>query len=353
MKKKLLMLVVLFTMSANIFADGLTATLQQGDTMTPYYGVNAFQEAYVAAQDGAIITLSSGKFNDVETISKQITVIGAYAFNADNSERTILGSTTIAANNVKIEGVYFPGKVTLGTSSLKSIANCTLKRCWIETSLYSYYIHENTLVDQCVIKVEQAMPKSKNYCIKNSTIGHFADINTATNMAYISNCVVWDFINYTYSSSSKKYIVDATYKRPHAIYKNNYLGIFKAENSTQTVTLYSPSEYYNNLFCQNYMKKDYDDSDPYSYLGSVSVVFYDGCAHNDNIKGNQKFKKLHEYPAHPIDAPLGSDGTAVGPYGGTGFSEYPAIPRIISKSIDSNSNAEGKINVKITVKVEQ
>lgn len=65
MKKKLLMLVVLFTMSANIFADGLTATLQQGDIMTPYYGVNAFQEAYVAAQDGAIITLSSGKFNDV------------------------------------------------------------------------------------------------------------------------------------------------------------------------------------------------------------------------------------------------------------------------------------------------
>ena len=45
------MLVVLFTMSANIFADGLTATLQQGDTMTPYYGVNAFQEAYAAAQD--------------------------------------------------------------------------------------------------------------------------------------------------------------------------------------------------------------------------------------------------------------------------------------------------------------
>lgn len=346
------MLVVLFAMSANIFADGLTATLQQGDTMTPYYGVNAFQDAYVAAQDGAIITLSSGKFNDVETISKQITVIGAYAFNADNSERTILGSTTIAANNVKIEGVYFPGKVTLGTSSLKSIANCTIRRCWVESLLYSSY-HENTLVDQCVIKIEEAIYKSKNYCIKNSTIGYFAVMNTTTNIAYISNCVVWDFISYTYSTSSKKYIVDDRYKRPHAIYKNNYLGIFKAENSTQTVTLSSPSEYYNNLFCQNYVKKDYDDSEPYSYLGSVSITFYEGCAHNANIKGNQKFNKYFEYPAHPVDAPLGSDGTAVGPYGGTGFSEYPAIPRIISKSIDSNSNAEGKINVKITVKAEQ
>ena len=77
------------------------------------------------------------------------------------------------------------------------------------------------------------------------------------------------------------------------------------------------------------------------------------CVNEKNTKADLKFNSFYEYPAHPLDAPLGSDGTAVGPYGGTGFSEYPAIPRIISKSIDSNSNAEGKINVKITVKAEQ
>ena len=37
------MLVVLFSMSANVLADGLTATLQQGDVMTPFYGENAFK----------------------------------------------------------------------------------------------------------------------------------------------------------------------------------------------------------------------------------------------------------------------------------------------------------------------
>lgn len=227
-------------MSTNIIADGLTATLQQGDVMTPFYGVNAFQEAYNAAQDGAVITLSSGKFNDVATISKEITVIGAYAFATDNSERTLLGTTVIAANNVKFEGIYFSNKVTLGISSSKTIANCTLKRCWIE-SLYSYYIHENTLIDQCVVKTEQAMPKSKNYCIKNSTIGYFLALNSNTNIAYITNCVVWEFVSYTYSTSSKKYIEDPHHNRPYAIYKNNYLGIYKNENSEKIITLYSPS----------------------------------------------------------------------------------------------------------------
>ena len=349
MKKILLMLVVLFTMSANIFADGLTATLQQGDTMTPYYGVNAFQEAYAAAQDGAIITLSSGKFNDVATVEKQISIIGSYAFNNENASKTILNSMTIAANNVKIEGVYFSGTVTFGSSSLKSIANCTLKRCWIETSLYGSYKHDNTLVDQCVIKKEYAMEKSCNYCIKNSTIGYFVSMNSSTNIAYISNCIVWDYIRFIKSGSA--YITDSSCKRPFAIYKNNILGIYKTENSDRSVYLNSPSEFYNNHFCQAYMYPNKEK--PYSFLNRVEIKYGTGCVNEKNTKADLKFNNFYEYPAHPLDAPLGSDGTAVGPYGGTGFSEYPAIPRIISKSIDSNSNAEGKINVKITVKAEQ
>ncbi len=349
--KKIYCLFAFVLMSASVFADGLTATLQQGDVMTPFYGVNAFQEAYAAAENGAVITLSSGKFNDVATISKQITIIGAYAFDATSSETTILGSTRVANHNVKIEGIYFSGTVSLGSSSLTSIKNCTLKRCWIETSLVGSYRHENTLVDQCVIKIEQAMANSLHYCIKNSTINYFAEMNSTTNLAYITNCVVWHWFGCMYSSS--KYIENTNFKRPYAIYKNNYLGIYKTESSGITVSLNSPSEFYNNLFCQTYMTQVYQDSEPFSYLSSITLTYSSGCVNENNVKGDQKFNKYFEYPAHPIDAPLGSDGTAVGPYGGTGFAEYPAIPRITSKTIDSNSDVEGKINVKITVKAEQ
>ena len=126
---------------------------------------------------------------------------------------------------------------------------------------------------------------------------------------------------------------------PYAIYKNN---IIRYRDTNSTVNGFfngeSPREYYNNVI-----------------LGYTDLNFHNGCVNEGNKIGDMSILDYGkcQYPAHPIDAPLGSDGTVVGPYGGTGFSEYPAIPRIISKSIDSNSNAEGKINVKITVKAEQ
>lgn len=323
------MLVVLFTMSTNILADGLTATLQQGDVMTPFYGVDAFKQAYSAAQDGAVITLSSGKFNDVSDISKQITVIGACAFSENDNEKTFLNSIYIDADNVKIEGVFFSTKVSLGLS--KAITNCTLRRCFIQGRLDTNYKNTNTLVDQCRILQVAALSNSKCFCIKNSSIREFGALNSAADIAYISNCFVEKFGN-NYNQC------------PLAIYKNNCLQFSRSTNGQNRLyVLDSPSEYYNNLFCDN----------KNSELAQISISYGIGCANNGNIKKVQEYEYLYGGFVRPIDAPLGSDGTVVGPYGGTGFSEYPAIPRIISKSIDSNSNAEGKINVKITVKAEQ
>ena len=57
--------------------------------------------------------------------------------------------------------------------------------------------------------------------------------------------------------------------------------------------------------------------------------------------------------AIPNTTTLGDDGKKVGPEGGSGFKLYPAIPRIISKSIDRQTDADGKINVNIQVKAEE
>lgn len=343
MKRFYLVLLALISLSASVFADGLTATLQQGDVMTPFYGVDAFKNAYAAAKDGAVITLSLGKFNDVAKVEKQITIIGAYAFAPESSETTFLTSTQIAADNVKIEGVYFSADVNLGVNDFGSIKNLTLKKCDIYR-LVGMYKHENTIVDQCCVHYELAMAKSQNYCIKNSTVGHFVEMNSETNMAYITNCVVWRLAYYYWSAKDKATLRNDGYKLPFAIYKNNYLGIFKRSARECSLLISSPNELYNNLFFPSY---------EVPYFDNLTIFYVTGCVNEGNVKNaNLKFDKLEEYPAHPIDAPLGSDGTPIGPYGGTGFSEYPAIPRITSKTIDANSDAEGKINVKITVKAE-
>ena len=75
-------------MSILLYADGLTATLQQGEKMTPFYGVDAFYQAYQAADSGAVITLSAGTFTRVDTIKKSLTIIGSGAMSIGNQYNT-------------------------------------------------------------------------------------------------------------------------------------------------------------------------------------------------------------------------------------------------------------------------
>ena len=56
MRKNLILLFMLLANSGMMFADGLTATLQRGETMTAYFGQSALTEAYEAAADGDVIT---------------------------------------------------------------------------------------------------------------------------------------------------------------------------------------------------------------------------------------------------------------------------------------------------------
>lgn len=327
-------------------AEGLTATLQQGETMTAYYGVNAFQQAYTAAGDGDVITLSAGQFNDVTTIEKSITVRGAMAFEVEGTERTFLGTTTVNANNVTLEGIYFSSDVYLA-----AITDCHIKRCRIgevlrckSTSDY----HTNTVVDQCVIAYVNAIATGKNFCIKNSTIGCFSASNAATNVAYITNC----YIKYFYVSRGSGYY------RPYAIYKNCVLGI---DNYGYTADygfyLYSPSEFYNNVF----YRTTTSSSTSYTQY-SVSYSFDSGCLNSGNSyynNGSSSYPSTYQpyaYPTNYLSESLGKtgdDGTPAGITGGAGFSPYPAVPRIVSSEIASRTDSQGKLNVKITVKTQE
>lgn len=322
MKKILFLFTALLSMSASVMADGLTATLQQGDSMTPFYGVDAFKQAYEAAQDGAVITLSSGKFNDVSSIDKSITIVGAYAFGSNGAKTT---STTINADNVKIEGISFSGNVTIG-----GVSNCHLKRScvWGELTSTSGTEHVNTLIDQCLIKADNAISNGKNYCMKNCTIGGFLAMNTVENFAYVSNCYVCNWFNQS----------DA-YKQPYAIYKNNVLCCFSS-NKYYQLNLDSPSEYYYNYFYRNF----------------AYVKFTDGCIDVSNNIGTFTSSLNPSNVVGMIDVSLdkiGQDGTPIGITGGTGFSEYPAIPRITSQTISSITDAEGRLNVKVAVEVQK
>ena len=347
MKKYLYSLILLLVISINAYADGLTATLQQGDTFKYYSGKDAFTYAYAAAEDGAIITLSPGTFTDVASIKKQISIIGSSAFETDQSKNTILGSIVVACNKVKIEGIRFNGSVYFSSKDCFAY-DAILKRCWVDGTLACNNYHYNTVIDQCVVRVDRAIVKGHNYCLKNSIVYSFKEMNSPDYLAYITNCIIREFSHF---SSYNPYQEDDDYKKPYAIYRNNLLGVYKSEDSQRVIDLNSPSEFYNNMF---YAGDNQTNMSSVSYIVSGRDVVLE-----NNTKGHQKFNSYGLNGLYginlvlPVDPPLGSDSTAIGPCGGSGFSLYPAIPRITSKKIDSYTNSEGKIRVQISVVAEQ
>lgn len=228
-----------------------TATLQSGDKLTPFLGENALIEAYKAAVDGDVITLSAGNFttvdNDIEIdIDKEITIIGVYAFSSDASKATIIRTpVTVSADNVTLEGLRFymnyPDKLTI-----KGADNLTIQ------SSYLYYIvdiengekkyHDNTIITDCELIFFEAMSLSKNLALRNCRISHFWDINETEYPALIENCNISGFSDTQFTS----------FKQPFAIYRNCLLGLYKDDKSTSSPTLQltAPSQFHNVIFYQ-------------------------------------------------------------------------------------------------------
>lgn len=344
-EKKIYLLLLLVCSTVMMFADGLTATLQRGETMTAYFGQSALTEAYEAAADGDVITLSPGGFNPVTEIKKSVRIVGAYGLSDSDPSATYLNAAfTINADNVKLEGISFQNTVTLGT-----IKNCTIKRCWI-INLYQSGTHTNTLIDQCVLMHDYAVETGVNYGIKNTTIDYFAAMNTTANVANVTNCVIWELCKHNQGSSMKQ---------PYAVYKNCVLGLNLCYNNDGRVVFTSPSEFYNNYFFKinSYSTNTSYNIYDYAYSFSSGCINIGNTASRDKgtaTKGNSNTSTYYNitYPCSygPVK---GEDNTPVGITGGEGFNAYPGIPRVLTSAIDAQTDDKGKLNASITVKAEK
>ena len=122
-------------------------------------------------------------------------------------------------------------------------------------------------------------------------------------------------------------------------------------STSRGINLFSPSEFYNNYFYRITSYSSNYTNYPYK------EYFYNGCLNNGNTNsgGKSAYVSNHYTGNYIINSfnKTGDDGTPIGITGGSGFSPYPSIPRITSKQIDSKTDSEGKLNVKITVSTEE
>ena len=324
--KKIFLLLLFVCSSLLSYADGLTATLQHGETMTAYFGPEALNSAYTAAANGDIITLSAGEFTGITSIAKSVRIIGAFGLTTEAGYCTFISTAmSIDADNVKLEGMSFKGDITLG-----NVENTIIRRCWI-LNLKQSGTHTHTLIDQCVLMDDAAIKTGVNYALKNTHVDHFSDTNTASNMANITNCHI-----------SRFYQSGQSYYRPFAVYKNNVLRLHHVSTSAISIPMQAPSEYYYNCI---YLSKN-SSSSSYYYC---SYTFDSGCI----VEGNGSNTYVGSDFPTPNKFAITVGGQKVGITGGEGWVTYPGIPRVTAATIDAYTDDKGKLNAEITVTAEK
>lgn len=337
MSKKLFAAIVSLLISLAGYAAQLTATLQSGETVKPFYGADALKDALSAATNGDVITLSTGVFKSPGTIAKEVTIIGTYAFSNDASKSSYIDNyLTITANNVTLEAIRH-----IYTLTIKGADNLTIERCYLPTIADNeneeHKYHDNTTIIDTRINKFDAMSLSKNCVLRNCTVNFFNDCNESSNPALIENCNVAEFREWDSSGTYH-------YTQPYAIYRNCLLGLYSQgfSSTSPALSFYSPSEFHNCAFLESFY---YNSTSNFSKSWTIS---FNSCNTSNNLIA-------YKYSVSAISALTGYDSFTLytynsKSYGPDNHKEYPAIPAITSSTIDTKTDADGNLHVKIVAK---
>lgn len=336
MKKRLFFLVALMAafMSVNAATDRLMATLQKGDNVDVFYGINAFMQAMekVMAEEGdATITLSEGEFytgnnanfNNIKNLKIQGAGYGlGLTFNS--SYANVCFTLNGDAESIEFDGINFGGYLYI----YGNIKNCTFRRCKI-SNIYiqpnSDTKSENVTIDQCRIRYLNIGQESKNMVISNSAIDQLLGGSQESNVQ-VEHC----FIRWLELGSN-----NPTFPNCRNCIVREVRG-----SSAEGAILFN-SLYYNK-----------SSSDP--ILATCRQA--DFISNPNMFDWEKECKLTDEQIAEYAD--VCTDGTQVGIYGGIGFSEDPTNPKITSTDISreatyDEANDKYTLNVKFTVETQE
>ena len=306
-------------------ATAVIAQAQQISVVSPQGATQIYSDLNLAIQGasaGSTLYLSGGGFqvNDSSTISKQLTIIGV-GHRADNDNAD--GSTTIGGNirfiqgadNSALMGVHLTGNVNIANGD--GVVNAILVRfCNVNAIVIGHANCQNILINQ-------------NY-IRNTSDGGNSAITFTNNILHSIQRVSGGIIdhNLVRYGTLGYYVFQGV---DNSQIKNNILVDPGARLSAFNCII-SNNMLLNRTWEDNSIEvEDWDD---------VFVGAWSGININDNyaLKGTQGKN-------------AGTDGTDIGIYGGTGFSDaaLPPGPRIVSKKIADQTDSNGNLQIEIQV----
>lgn len=296
------------------------ATLSHEGTITTFYSGNALKDAYAAAAEGDVITLSSGTFNAVN-IEKNITLRGAGMF-PDSNPTVIAGNITVRCpqsetNYLTLEGFYHNGTLTFSSNSGTYTKDARIVKCQFKE--FTFYQVQNLMaIDTFFSKFYAQGTNSGNFF--NCYIGNAGcyTINSAT----FTNCVLWmnnNDIGHFNNSTFKNCIIGETGS-----------GHYFPSSTFATYCYYyggSKEPFQNSPTSTNVVKNDMGATDIFSDT-DLQIL-------KEELQSTW----------------LGDDGTQVGIYGGfLPFDPTPTNPQITKFNVASKTTADGKLSVDIEVK---
>ena len=350
MKKTMLSIAIHFASALGVYAQSsLVATLTHNGTTTAYYNAEALVDAHAAAEDGDIITLSSGTFT-ATNITKAVTIRGAGMMTDNESGTTptyLQGNFSIGVpadkeGGVVIEGIRNTATVTFTTSMKK--APVFLKSYLGSINMYSTnYSNTDIIISNCVIASSLTLHYN---CNQHATIDNSYINRLDTNGKYT--------VNYGNISASLTNCILNNYNK-------NLMSVYQNETLQQ-------------LTMRNSIIRNVAESDGVKVIPDASQQFFNCvCTESGNTTffSNMAAAAGNAYATEDIFAMTpdassistetmklttsaaatyrGSDGTQVGIYGGAApFSSTPSNPRVGAFHVNT-SKVNDKLNVTITV----
>ena len=352
MKKMILSLIVAVAGMLSCFAqDDLVATLNHGSSLTTYMGEDALAQAYEAAVDGDVITLSPGVFVAVD-MKKAIILRGAgYKPMASNGyvSTQITGSMSIeipssGTSVFTMEGLDFlNGNITICSDKKYDVV---LSKCKFRRSVNGHGI--NLKSTHCIFNGLYAYSGGSyngSVIYRSTTLNcqscmidnaHSSGLNaTKMNKIIATNCIVGVYPNggdgVPYSTFVNSIIIGATMSYgilPETGTAHGCIGILA--NGTQSM---------------------------FANIIDPTNVMIDGTGDTAYAKIFKTLRNTQEpslYETFELtDAAkttyLGDDGTQVGVYGGTApftlESTNPQVTKFVVSSTTEGSQLKVKINV--------
>lgn len=354
----LMMLCAITVMAQNDYV----ATLQHGESVSYYYGTDAFVSAYNAAAEGDIITLSSGTFTGC-SVEKGITVRGV-GIDAENQATTINTEVKIyspsAESVTTFEGITFTSNVQPyadGTKAPEAGRILFLKDCFNPSSSIDSFIMQNTSatvaatpkVDIIACVFNQTPNFSASYSnvkITNSLIRGNRDLHTTKSNVddtSFNNCLIYNVTFYSYNGSHY-YCSNASFT--NCIFKNYY--------SSWTNTRLHPTVSITNCIADNSVV--FNDIPQYTQQGNkvvststLDAMFKSGAFPTTWTKGTT-FELTDEAAA----TYLGVDNTQVGMHGGMyPYNSTVGYPVVTTFNVAGKTTNTGDLNIEVKVNNEE